>query len=203
MQKIIDKNINNPLPNTYYDSVCKNIEHYDPECEDCRSGTPCEKHQEKCNCLDENKYTITSTYEYTINKYFICATKPYKFEFDEISGVKYTKLFFKFELAEDDGCITIHDEPYEFIGVVIHKGDAFYDKNGKMHSSGHYVAFIKYDKWYLYDDSSRTESSYEKLMNYIRDKKNNASPYMMLYRKVNADYFTEEKIPEEIENYLV
>jgi hypothetical protein len=72
-----------------------------------------------------------------------------------------------------------------------------------MHSSGHYVAFIKYDKWYLYDDSVREESSYEKLMNYIRDKKNNASPYMMLYRKVNADYFTEEKIPEEIENYLV
>ena len=169
MQEIIDKNINRPSPEEIIDDLCK-------------------RHHIKDKCPDEDKYKIYKEFKYTINKYFICYAKLVQIEYEP--RIKYKKNKYKFELANDDERINIRNEPYEFIGVVIHIGNAFKEDGT---SSGHYIAYIKYDDWYLYNDETCKPSSYKEIMEYIKNESNHASPYVMLYRKVNADYFTEEK----------
>jgi ubiquitin C-terminal hydrolase len=107
-----------------------------------------------------------------------------------------TKIFQNISLVDDDNeTIKLNNDTYELVGIVVHIGS--------ISEGGHYVAFIKYDTWYLYDDTNVTKyDKYTDIINYF-SKYNNNVPYIALYRKYGEFKVIDIPINKTLDEYLV
>ena len=102
---------------------------------------------------------------------------------DEVAFEKEINIK-KYTFEKNNKNIKKENYDYELIGVIIHSGTAQY---------GHYYSVIfsqdkKYDnKWYKFNDTSVTETTYEQMKRDIENdnhnREYNPSPYMLLYQK--------------------
>ena len=103
---------------------------------------------------------------------------------DEIAFEKELNIK-KYTFEKNNKNINKENYDYELIGVIIHSGTAQY---------GHYYSVIfsqdkKNDnKWYKFNDTSVTETTYEQMKKDVENNNNqnreyNPSPYLLLYQK--------------------
>ena len=118
--------------------------------------------------INNNKLNIST------GKYLIVHLKSYS----EITDGTKIKFIPNIKLEETVHIPQKNDimKLYNLVGVIIHIGENI--------NSGHYIALIKYDKWYKYDDD--TVSSISNPTDFLNNNKN-STPYILLYEEVSLE----------------
>jgi ubiquitin C-terminal hydrolase len=128
-------------------------------------------------------------YDLTNNKYLFIPIKRFNSD-----STKNSRLF---EINE-----YINNNTHKLVGFIVQVGSL---------RSGHYYCYIKRGKiWYNYNDSSVSEASFDEINDLINQNKqttSNATPYILLYRRINGNpdisYLVPHNVNPQFDKYLV